>query len=151
MEGSKGPMLGFPYLPNSVVDEHYEKMRNKTVPAVISEDPRIERVKLMFATVQNGTWRDFFPPNKRHLIPFDKLDDGARFPRGGVFIWHGNEDSVVPVRGSVKLKEKVAQLDPELDFHLVVRPGDHGFDFDASIDDGWMADGLKNLVPAWLG
>ncbi|RYP69920.1 hypothetical protein DL769_005145 [Monosporascus sp. CRB-8-3] len=84
------------------------------------------------------------PLNKRHLVPFDRLDDGARVPRGGVFVWHGNEDSVGPVRGSIK-------LDSELVFHLAVQPGEHGFDADPKIDDDWMAHGLKNLVGAWLG
>ncbi|KZL79649.1 alpha beta hydrolase fold-3 protein [Colletotrichum incanum] len=149
MKGPKKPTLGFT-LPRGVVDEHYEKMRKGEVPAIISEDPRLERGMLMFAAVQHRVFAELFPLEKGHLFPLERLKDGARLPRGGVFVWQGEQDSLVPARGNVKLEEIVRKLDPESRFRLEVREGEHGFDYDAKIDDGWMKDGLSGPVKAWL-
>ncbi|KAL0938098.1 uncharacterized protein CTRU02_207829 [Colletotrichum truncatum] len=149
-DGAQGPTLGHETVPYSVVEEHLKKVREGVLPSVVSEDPKFERALLMLALTHYGLAKDMFPNEKRYLFPFDKLDDGARFPRGGVFVWHGNEDSIVPVIGSKRLKEKIEKLDPELPFYLAVRPGEHGFDHDAKIDEPWMAEGLEKLVKAWL-
>ncbi|KAF9871985.1 hypothetical protein CkaCkLH20_10617 [Colletotrichum karsti] len=149
-EGAGGPTLGVGPLPYSLVEEHMKKVREGTLPAVISEDARFERGGLMFALTHHGISKHLFPAEKRHLFPFDMLDDGARFPRGGVFVWHGEEDSVVPVVGSRRLEAKVKEVDPELDFHLAVRPGEHGFDHESKIDEEWMAEGLERIVKSWL-
>ncbi|GKT45857.1 putative carboxymethylenebutenolidase [Colletotrichum spaethianum] len=149
MKGPAGPTLGFT-LPRAVVDEHYDKMRKGELPAIISEDPRLERGTLMLAAIQYGVFSKLFPLEKRHLFPLERLRDGARFPRGGVFVWQGEQDSVVPAKGNVKFGEVVRELDPELEFRLEVREGEHGFDHNAKIDDGWMKDGLSGLLKAWL-
>lgn len=144
------PVPGSDPSDRNAMGEHLERIRKGEVPPVLSEDPKIERGGLMFAAQPFGLFSRLFPFEKRHLFPFENLRDGARFPRGGVFVWHGDEDSIVPVRGSVALEKLVKELDPELPFRLTVRPGDHVFDFDAKIDDEWMAEGLAGLVKAWL-
>ncbi|KAF2177391.1 hypothetical protein K469DRAFT_720734 [Zopfia rhizophila CBS 207.26] len=149
-EANGKPMFGRPYFPRRVVDEHLSKLRKGEAPAIISADPTLERVQLMFCFYQNGLCREFFPVEKRELFPLDRLDDGTRFPHGGMFVWHGKGDTVVPTEGSMRLKEKVEEVDPELNFCLAIEEGDHGFDADAKIDDKWMADGLKDLVTARL-
>ncbi|KAH8755340.1 Alpha/Beta hydrolase protein [Diaporthe sp. PMI_573] len=149
MKGPEKPTFGLS-LPRSVADEHYEKIRKGEVPSIISEDPRMERVALMFAAIQHRVFGELFPIEKRHLFPLERLKDGAKFPRGGVFVWHGKQDSVVPIKGSEKLEEVVRELNPELRFRLGVREGEHALDHDAKIDDGWMEDGLSGPVKAWL-
>jgi hypothetical protein len=104
----------------------------------------------MFSFVQNGGSGELFPSNKRDLLILEKLEDGGRFPRGGLFVWHGKGDTVVPVQGSVKLSEKIGEVDPDLPFTLAIQEGDHGFDEKSSIDEPWMQEGLKGLVAAWL-
>ncbi|KAH6665227.1 Alpha/Beta hydrolase protein [Halenospora varia] len=132
-ESYEKPMFGLPQLPRSLIDDHLRRT-----------------AELMFAYVQHGTFKDHFPLERREFFPLDRLEDGARFPRGGVFLWHGKGDTVVPVEGSVKLKEKVTEVDPGLKFWLALEEGDHGFDAQSKIDDGWMAEGLKDLVKVWL-
>ncbi|RYP52431.1 hypothetical protein DL768_002397 [Monosporascus sp. mg162] len=151
VESYEKPMFGFPHLPASLIEEHRDKIRNGQVPSIISADPRLERAELMFGFVQHGAYKDIFPQNRRELFLLDKLDDGARFPRGGVFLWHGKGDTVVPVEGSIKLSDKLRDVDPNLKFRLAVEEGDHGFDANAKIDDEWMANGLRDLLSAWLG
>lgn len=144
------PMFDLPQFPRSFVDEHLEKVRTGALPKVVSEDARLERGPLMIAMTQDGFCREFFPKKRRELFPLDRVEDGERFPRGGVFVWHGRQDSIVPVEGSVKLEELVRKVDPGAKFRLTLREGDHGFDGESSIDEDWMAEGLKDIVDAWL-
>ncbi|KAJ3540208.1 hypothetical protein NM208_g5160 [Fusarium decemcellulare] len=145
------PMMGFPHrFPISLVHEHEAKVKSGEIPPITSSDPRCARIGLMFSFVQNAKYADFFPSDRRDLNILEKVDDGGRFPRGGVFICHGKSDSLVPVEGSVKLLEKIREIDPELPFTLSIQEGEHGFDAAASVEDKWMDDGLKGLVSAWL-
>ncbi|KAB2570943.1 putative carboxylesterase 6 [Lasiodiplodia theobromae] len=144
-------MFGMPQFPRSFIDEHLEKVRTGALPSVVSEDKRFERGALMFAMTQDGFCREYFPRERRELFPLERVGSGGeRFPRGGVFVWHGRQDSIVPVEGSVKLEEVVRRVDPGAKFRLTIRDGDHGFDGQSSVDDDWMAEGLKGIVDAWL-
>ncbi|KAL1613804.1 hypothetical protein SLS54_010265 [Diplodia seriata] len=137
--------------PRSIVDEHLAKVRNGELPAVVSEDARLERGALMFAMTQDGFCGEFFPGEREELFVLERLGRrGERFPRGGVFVWHGEKDSVVPVEGSLRLERVVREVDPGLRFRLALRDGDHGFDAESSIDEEWMAEGLGEIVDAWL-
>ncbi|PHH87517.1 hypothetical protein CDD83_8755 [Cordyceps sp. RAO-2017] len=146
----KPPMMGRPQLDRSVIDEHAARVAGGDAPAVVSDDPAFARLPLMFAAVQHGLFHDLFPPARRDLFILDRLDDGAVFPRGGVFVWHGAQDTIVPVEGSLKLRDKIAERDPDLSFRLTIRDGDHGFDDAVKIDEPWMAAGLVSVVSAWL-
>ncbi|KAH7124902.1 Alpha/Beta hydrolase protein [Dactylonectria estremocensis] len=128
------PMYGFPHLPTSLLDEHETKLKAKSIPSIISAEPQCARAELMFSYVQNAKYAELFPPSRRDLYLLDKIEDGARFPRGSVFIWHGKGDTVVPVEGSLKLAEKLKEFDPDLPFTLAVREGEYGFDATSSID-----------------
>lgn len=150
LEGSKGPTLGVGPLPYSIVEEHLKKVREGTLPSIVSDDSRCERGELMFALTHAGLTKHLIDPDKRYLFPSYQMDDGARFPRGGVFVWHGQDDTVVPATGSIRLKEKVEKLDPSLEFRLALRPGEHGFDHEANIEEQWMAEGLEKVVKSWL-
>src|SRR6201999_241272 len=136
--------------PRSMLDEHLEKVRKGELGSIRTADPRVEQMLLMMAYIQNGLYKEAFPAENRKLFPFDRLRDGARFPRGGLFVWHGNEDSVVPVGGSIKLKQLIEELDPQLKFRLVVKEGEHGFDSETKLDDQWIAEGLKDIISAWI-
>lgn len=150
-EGTGGkPTLGVGPLPAAIAEEHIRKVREGELPGIVSADPKFERAGLMFSLTHNGLSKNLFPAEKRHLFPLDLLEDGARFPRGGVLVFHGRDDTVVPVEGSVKLEEKVAEVDPGSGFRLCLRPGEHGFDHDAKLDEDWLAGGLEKLVEAWL-
>ncbi|KAF5613323.1 alpha beta hydrolase fold-3 [Fusarium tjaetaba] len=149
-EAYEKPMFGFPQMPATLIDEHKAKVKNGEVDSIITADPQVQRAALMFSYIQNGKYGELFPFNRRDLFILDKIEDGARFPRGGVFVWHGNEDTVVPVEGSIKLADMIKELDPDLTFTLAVREGEHGFDATSSIDEPWFSKGLNPLVHAWL-
>ncbi|TEA16315.1 putative carboxylesterase 120 [Colletotrichum sidae] len=147
---TKTPTMGVAPVPISVLEDHLQKVRDGLAPAVVSEDSALERAPLMFSVSHNAQFKCAFPPENRETLLLGRVEDGARFPRGGVFVWHGADDTVAPVEGVVKLKEKMEAVDPELEFEVAVRPGDHIFDTEAKIDDEWMATGLRGPVAAWL-
>ncbi|KAM0496276.1 hypothetical protein ACHAP8_007537 [Fusarium lateritium] len=149
-EAYEKSMLGSPQISASLIEEHMVKLKNGEIESIISADPQVQRVALMLSYIQNGRFEEIILLNRRDLYILDKIEDGARFPRGGVFVWHGKEDSVVPVEGSIKLADMITELDPDLTFTLAVRDGDHGFDANSSIDETWFSEGLKPLVSAWL-
>lgn len=82
--------------------------------------------------------------------PLKKLDQGARFPRGGVVVLHGKDDTVASIEKSYMLGKKLSEVDPELDFKLVVRDGEHGFDHSAKLRDKWLWDAIQGILKAWL-
>ncbi|KAJ0295523.1 hypothetical protein COL5a_012097 [Colletotrichum fioriniae] len=149
MERPTAPVFGLA-LPQSIIDDHFGKIRSGEAPALISNDRNLERGLLMFANLQHGGFPKMFPLEKKQLFPFERLRAGQKLPRGGVFVWQGADDSVVPAKGNIALKELVREVDPELEFNLAVQPGEHGFDAMTKIDEEWMASGLRNLVKAWL-
>lgn len=68
-----------------------------------------------------------------------------------LFIIHGLQDSVVPVEGSEKFVQKVLEQDLKTKVQLSLYPGDHGLDIPFNLDHPWLADGLKLVIPSWLG
>lgn len=143
-------VFNLPEIPRETVSAHLKEIERRKPRGIVSSDPLLQRGALMFGLVQHGLFGDFFPTHQRGLFPVLRLEDGARFPRGGVLIWHGKEDSVVPVDGSLKLQEAVSKLDPDLNFRLVIREGEHGFDHAANVDDEWAAEALNGCVTSWL-
>ena len=145
-----------PQLPESLVSDHLAQVKAQETSladgqkVVVSSDVRLARVRFMFAMIQNGLYRHYIDPADDGLVPLQRLGTGAKLPRGGVFIWHGADDSIVPVDGSRKFAAKVKEVDPELRFNLTVRPGEHGFDADTKIDEEWMRVGMAPLLHAWL-
>ncbi|PVH72466.1 alpha/beta-hydrolase [Cadophora sp. DSE1049] len=148
------PVLGQPTYPLSLMSDHRERVQTQEAETgemvIISSDPGLERAVLFFACVQHGMLSEWFPPEQRGLFIIDRVQDGARFPRGGVFVWHGRKDTVIPIAGTLKLKSTIEEADPELNFRVAVLDGEHGVDRSSSITDEWMADGLSDIVKAWL-
>lgn len=147
-------IMGQPTLPKTLMSDHVEKVRQQELETgkkvIVSSDPTLERAGLFFSAAQHGLLSEWFPPEQRDIHIIDRLQDGARFPRGGVFIWHGKQDTVIPAAGTVKLKSVIEEIDPGLNFKIALLEGEHGFDGTASIADEWMVDGLGDVVKAWL-
>lgn len=139
-----------PEVPKDTISSYLSDTEHHGTREIVSSDPLLQRGALMFGLVQHGLFGDLFPTHQRGLFPLLRLEDGARFPRGGVLVWHGRKDSVVPVEGSLKLQEAVSRHDPDVDLRLVIREGEHGFDHGANIDDQWAAEALSGCVTSWV-
>ncbi|KAF5861463.1 hypothetical protein ETB97_012943 [Aspergillus alliaceus] len=147
-------VLSLPTFPRDLLTRHIKAAREReavTQQKVVVSAPAEEgRTKLMFSVCQHGLLGQFFPRDALELHPLERLDAGARFPRGGVLVLHGRDDSVVPVEGSYKLKEKIDQVDRNLNFKLVVKDGEHGFDHSAKLHDAWLWKAAQDIICAWL-
>ncbi|KAE8336771.1 hypothetical protein BDV24DRAFT_178170 [Aspergillus arachidicola] len=119
-------------------------------PVIVSAAADADRFRLMFAACQHGQLGQLFPTDPVSPYLLERIDAGARFPRGGVLILHGRDDSVAPVEESYVLRRRLAQVDPSLNFRLVVRDGEHGFDHLAKLHDVWLWDAIQDIVRSWL-
>lgn len=143
-------VFNLPTIPKETVSAQMTEIAHRKTKEIVSSDPLLQRGGLMFGLVQHGLFGALFPTHQRNIFPEFRLEDGARFPRGGVLVWHGKDDSVGPVEGSLKLKKTVSELDPDLDFRLFIREGEHGFDHATNVNDEWAAEALNGCVTSWL-
>ncbi|ETN38407.1 uncharacterized protein HMPREF1541_06442 [Cyphellophora europaea CBS 101466] len=117
---------------------------------VLSEDPKLSAIMLMFAFIQHGLYRDYFDMGDARQFPLERVQRGERFPKGGILVLHGIQDSVVPVEHSRTLERVVKQAGPQANFCLLEREGDHGFDTEVTFQEPWLLEALAPLVRAWL-
>ena len=141
---------GVPEMPKSIITDHLAKIRAGEVPAIVTEDPRMDRKEIMAVAFQQGMLGEYFDSNDTKMFPLERIRNGEVFPRGGVFICHGIGDSVVTIEGSEKLEEAVREMDQELYFCLEKRQGGHGVDGEVGLQEEWLQKGLGPVVEKWL-
>ncbi|KAK6814027.1 hypothetical protein RU639_010452 [Aspergillus parasiticus] len=148
--GQERPVFNLPAYPPDTMGLHLEKIKRQEAitqqPVIVSAAADADRYRLMFAACQHGQLGQLFPTDPVSPYLLERIDAGARFPRGGVLMLHGRDDSVAPVEESYVLRRKLAQVDPSLNFRLVVRDGEHGFDHLAKLHDVWLWDAIQDIV-----
>ena len=152
--GQERPVFNLPTCPPDSLRLHLEEVKRQEAitqePVIVSAVADADRFRLMFAACQHGQLGQLFPADPISPYPLERIHAGARFPRGGVLILHGRDDSVAPVEESYALRRKLAQIDPSLNFRLVVRDGEHGFDHLAKLHDVWLWDAIQDIIRSWL-
>lgn len=145
-------VAGVSNFPNKVVDEF---LANKSDTGISEASPPT-RLDLAIATVQNGRFLEFIG-DEPVLFPLDRIENGIlpTKPAGEsllppLVILHGDSDSAVPVEGSLKFVKLLREKDPEAKVHMVVQPGEHGFDATSTLDDEWLAAELRFIEAEWL-
>lgn len=147
------PIIGVPNFPMSFVDETLAAASSRD--PITSADPP-ERVEIAIASVQTGRFLDYLGSDDPELFPLDRLRDGqhAKLPGESIFpplfVLHGESDSAVPAEGTRRLLEVIDQVDPRHRVRAAFRPGDHGFDGEATLEDGWLREGLDWISSEWL-
>ena len=138
-------LFGMPMLPNEVVDAHVAG----TAPgSVVTSAYPPSRLDLACSMVQNGRVVEFLGESKE-LFPVEMVALAETMP--AVLIVHGKEDSAVPVVGSERFVEALRKKLPGSAVRLDVRPGGHGFDGDATMDDKWLKEDVDFITGYWLG
>lgn len=120
-------MFGLPQLPAEIVTKHLESMKPG---AIVSSATPPERISLMFAAVQQGSFVEFLG-NDIRLYPMWMLEGGieksADLP--DIFIYHGRQDSAVPYKGAEKFEETMKVLEGRKEkIYISIQQSDHGFD-----------------------
>ncbi|RBR13215.1 hypothetical protein FVER53590_09903 [Fusarium verticillioides] len=146
-------IVGVPNYPN----EDVNKFLSATVvkPAITEADPPV-RLDSAMAVVHNGRYLELLgeDPDLFILERIKKMAltssnyEKSLFPP--LFLLHGEGDTAVPVDGTRKLVDCLQWFDQSTQIYLAVRPGDHGFDFKATIDEPWLREGLNFIVSPWL-
>lgn len=137
-------LLGMPMLPNEIVDAHVAAM---TRGAVVTSAYLPSRMDLACSMVQNGRVLEFLGESKE-LFPVEMVALVEKMP--AVLIVHGKDDSVVPVVGSERFVEALKRKLPGSAVRLDVRPGDHGFDGDATMEEKWLKEDVDFITGYWL-
>ena len=137
-------IFGSPMLPNEIVDEHVAAM---APGAAVTSDSQPSRVQVMYSMLQNGRMVEFLGESKE-LFPIEMVAMAEDMP--AVLIVHGKEDSVVPVVGSERFVEALKERLPASAVKLDVRPGDHGFDGDATLEEQWLKEDVEFITKYWL-
>ncbi|KAK2688391.1 hypothetical protein QWA68_012337 [Fusarium oxysporum] len=145
-------IVGVPNYPNQDVN----KFLSATVvkPAITEADPPV-RLDSAMAVVHNGRYLELLgeDPDLFILDRIKKVASTSNYEKSlfpPLFLLHGEEDTAVPVDGTRKLVDYLQRFDPSTQIHLAIRPGDHGFDFTATIDEPWLREGLDFVVGPWL-
>ncbi|KAH8130095.1 alpha/beta-hydrolase [Trichoderma asperelloides] len=147
-------IAGVPNFPPSVVDNFLADLPERTV---ITEADPPARLDLALAVVQNGRLLDILGDSpdlfileklKHRTVAVSRDIHESLFPH--LYILHGEQDSAVPVDGTLKLVEYVKNIDPAAKIHTAIQPGDHGFDCTASSKDKWMREGLDFVLKEWI-
>ncbi|KAL4884560.1 Alpha/Beta hydrolase protein [Aspergillus karnatakaensis] len=148
-QASAKPIVGVSNFPNELIDTFLSSLETAPCkpPALTEADPP-DRLDLALAMVQNGRLLDFLG-DEPVLFPIERIVEGTWLPP--MLVMHGREDSAVPVAGTGRFVERVRSVDPGCRMRVVVRPGDHGFDALATLEDGWLREGLEFVSAEWLG
>ncbi|KAF7591461.1 hypothetical protein BBP40_001507 [Aspergillus hancockii] len=121
--GQERPVFNLPSYPQDTLKRHLDRIKREEdltqEPVIVSAAADPDRFRLMFATCQHGQVGQLFPAAPISPYPLERLEAGARFPRGGVLVLHGQQDSVAPVEESYLLKTKTAEVDPSLNSALL--------------------------------
>ncbi|KAF7551735.1 hypothetical protein G7Z17_g4791 [Cylindrodendrum hubeiense] len=148
------PICGVPNFPNEAVSDFLESISER--PVITEANPPL-RLDLALAVVQNGRLLEILGEDP-DLFPLERIA-APEFLSGGhgkpllppSCIFHGREDSAVPVEGTLKFVEILKRVNPTTRVKLVIRPGDHGFDALSTPDDPWLNDALSYTTREWLG
>ena len=137
-------LFGMPMLPSEIVDAHVAAM---TPGAVVTSASPPSRMDITCSMVQNGRMLEFLGDSEE-LFPVEMVAVAEHMP--AVLILHGKEDSAVPVGGSERFVQALTKKLPNSAVRLDVRPGDHGFDGDATLKEEWLKEDVDFITRHWL-
>lgn len=138
------PIMGAPTIPLEVLESHLKAM----VPGrIVTSAFPPQRLDLWLSLAQQGRVQDFFGRDESlfPMIVMEKLDD-VPF----MLIMHGSDDTAVPVQGSYDFEEAAKKKFGPGKVELVVQPGEHGFDGEATLETPWLKEGLEKVTTLWL-
>jgi acetyl esterase/lipase len=95
---------------------------------------------------------EFLGNKSSDLFPLERLKKLAASNQLSLppfFIFHGEQDSAVPVDGSRRFASLLQETVPDVNVRLYIQDGDHGFDADATMETLWLREGLAMISRKW--
>ncbi|KAJ1565920.1 hypothetical protein HK405_011335 [Cladochytrium tenue] len=132
--------------PPVVYEEHL-----RTLPDghIVSEIFPTARMGLAFSLVQNKAFPQFFGDEKRMWLLKRVAEPRAVTSAPYQLILHGADDPIVPVKGSYLYHKAANAAWGEGVVDIIVQPGGHGFDIEASLSSEWLRTALKKITALW--
>lgn len=141
-EAYEKPMIGFPQISSTIIDEHLAAMKPGAVVATDPADPPA-RFPLATAAVQYGKYLEWLGSDER-LQPFKNLEKfEGELPF--MFMFHGREDTAVPVEGMEKWEQLLTKIRKDGKWKVTYQDGEHGFDAVANLETPWLKEGLTEV------
>ncbi|KUJ22984.1 alpha/beta-hydrolase [Mollisia scopiformis] len=140
------PILGLPMVPPSVLEDHLKNMKPGTIVTSVES---LERFQVALSIAQQTRTKDFYGSDEK-LYPFKVLEktENASY----MLVLHGDNDTVVAVKGSIDFTEAMKNKFGDDNIDLVIRPGcEHGFDKDVALEEPWLKSALVKATELWLG
>jgi predicted peptidase len=147
---SRPELIIRPQLQFDKVEQHLRELPDGPIVTV---DERLEsgaetnRSDLAVRIVQNGKFLDFLG-RQSEVFPVENISRATKLP---LFVWlfHGKQDTAVPFYGSERFVEELRAQKAEVNVRFEGYEGDHGFDNEETISDGWMKDGMTEVGKYW--
>ncbi|KAI9726835.1 MAG: hypothetical protein M1828_000691 [Chrysothrix sp. TS-e1954] len=141
-------IFGQPMLPVKALDDHIAAVKAGTVPPVVTSAVPPARQPFALLSLQHGKFYKLMG-TEPWLFPMRNLDSAKHDDLVPMWIYHGRDDSAVPVENSTVFVDKVKKLHPQADIKLTLQPGDHGFDATMPLDTNWIQDGIDFIEKFW--
>ena len=139
------PIFGAPVLPTSVLQDHLDSIQPGKI---ITEATPPDRINIAIAIAQQELFPRYYGTNERHDA-WKLLEKANDIPY--TFIFHGAEDSAVPVDGSIEwvaaAKNRLGQGKVKLH---IEEGAEHGFDSETPLETPWLQEGLGAITENWL-
>lgn len=153
------PIIGVPNVSSDLIEKHLAAMRDSPSPSIVTAADPPERLRLAFSIFQNGRLFDFLGAGAGdgedpRFFPMDRVERLAavgRLELPPLFLFHGEQDSAVPTEGTRKFASFLRKNGHKGEVKVYIQDGDHGFDYNATLETGWLKDGLGMISKAWAG
>jgi hypothetical protein len=147
-------IMGRPAPPTSILKDFLASIKPGEY---VTEDAKLTRSKLMIGIINQGRYFEFLSRETKSkeeemlLQPIKNIDRLQKYPGKVPFFWlyHGTEDSGVPVEGTAEFERRYRELLPQGKAKFTYELGEHGFDRSLSADEGWMKEGLNDVKNYW--
>jgi acetyl esterase/lipase len=140
------PISGAPSVPPHILEDFLKNIKPGKI--VTSADPPA-RLPIGLSLAQQTRTREFYGEDDR-LYPLKVFEKVDAVPY--MLIIHGEDDTVVPIGGSIEFAEAVRDRFGEEKVDLRIVPGgEHGFDISATLDMPWLKERLSKVTElvAW--
>lgn len=137
------PIFNLPNFPPEILQGHVDTLQGGEVA---TERPPQTTLPLFVSMIQQGRYVEFLGQGSE-LFPMLRLEGVSKLPPA--WILHGRNDSVVPTEGSRVFVNKAKRIIPSWDVRTSYEEGEHGFDQEASLDTGYVREGVEWMGQYW--
>ena len=122
---------------------------------IVTGDESLARAPVMLALINEGLYFDYLSRGANseeariRVQPLRCLEPARTEQIPFMFVYHGRQDTGVPVEGTELFEKRLKELHPDAAARFVCQDGPHGFDSTATLSDVWLMEGLADVERYW--